>query len=131
MHPPLLGPEGMGKKPRTGGVQWADSCTRSCPAEHWQSTSSKDAAGELDDSPVCRAIARHLGLDISAEGRAAQNRRGIVIIIHGAPLTGTCGVGEPGQGCPGGPWCLAGGLKWADLGSTVHDAAPAFSLTMS
>uniref|UniRef100_A0A8C3CDK8 HYDIN protein n=1 Tax=Cairina moschata TaxID=8855 RepID=A0A8C3CDK8_CAIMO len=54
----------------------------------YSSTSSKDAAGELDDSPVCRAIARHLGLDISAEGRAAQNRRGIVIIIHGAPLTG-------------------------------------------
>ncbi|CAM9369081.1 unnamed protein product, partial [Bubo scandiacus] len=39
-------------------------------------------------SPVYRAIARHLGIDISAEGRVAQNRRGIVIIIHGAPLTG-------------------------------------------
>uniref|UniRef100_A0A8C2T888 HYDIN axonemal central pair apparatus protein n=1 Tax=Coturnix japonica TaxID=93934 RepID=A0A8C2T888_COTJA len=54
-----------------------------------QSTSgSKEAAGELDDSPVFRAIARHLGIDISPEGRAAQNRRGIAIIIHGAPLTG-------------------------------------------
>ncbi|NXS93719.1 HYDIN protein, partial [Jacana jacana] len=50
--------------------------------------SSKEATGELEDSPVRRAIARHLGIDISAEGRAAQNRRGIVIIIHGAPLTG-------------------------------------------
>ncbi|NXS73554.1 HYDIN protein, partial [Pandion haliaetus] len=58
-------------------------------AEHQQSTtSSKEAAGELDDSPVYRAIARHLGIDISAEGRAAQNRRGIVVIVHGAPLTG-------------------------------------------
>ncbi|NWH50429.1 HYDIN protein, partial [Fregata magnificens] len=57
--------------------------------EHRQSTaSSKEAAGELDDSPVYRAIARHLGIDISAEGRAAQNRRGIVVIVHGAPLTG-------------------------------------------
>ncbi|XP_015729352.1 hydrocephalus-inducing protein homolog isoform X2 [Coturnix japonica] len=57
--------------------------------EHQQSTSgSKEAAGELDDSPVFRAIARHLGIDISPEGRAAQNRRGIAIIIHGAPLTG-------------------------------------------
>ncbi|XP_053944033.1 hydrocephalus-inducing protein homolog [Cuculus canorus] len=58
-------------------------------AEHWQSTaSSVEAAGEQDDSPVYRAIARHLGIDISAEGRAAQKRRGIVVIIHGAPLTG-------------------------------------------
>ncbi|XP_074708612.1 hydrocephalus-inducing protein homolog [Strix uralensis] len=51
-------------------------------------TSSKAAAGELADSPVYRAIARHLGIDISPEGRAARNRRGIVVIIHGAPLTG-------------------------------------------
>ncbi|XP_074783220.1 hydrocephalus-inducing protein homolog isoform X2 [Athene noctua] len=57
--------------------------------EDWQSvTSSSVAAGEVTDSPVRRAIARHLGLDISAEGRTAQNRRGIVVIVHGAPLTG-------------------------------------------
>uniref|UniRef100_A0A672UG67 HYDIN axonemal central pair apparatus protein n=1 Tax=Strigops habroptila TaxID=2489341 RepID=A0A672UG67_STRHB len=49
---------------------------------------NKEAAGELDNSPVFRAIARHLGIDISAEGCAARNRRGIVIIVHGAPLTG-------------------------------------------
>ncbi|KAG8143780.1 hypothetical protein E2320_000954, partial [Naja naja] len=35
-----------------------------------------------------QAIARHLGIDISPEGRAARNRRGIAIIIHGAPFTG-------------------------------------------
>ncbi|NXE09199.1 HYDIN protein, partial [Lophotis ruficrista] len=58
-------------------------------AEHRQSAaSSKKAAGELDDSPVYRALARHLGIDISAEGLAARNRRGIVVIVHGAPLTG-------------------------------------------
>ncbi|KAM4672094.1 hydrocephalus-inducing protein homolog [Amazona ochrocephala] len=58
-------------------------------AEHWQrTTSSKEAAGVLDSSPVFRAIARHLGIDISAEGCAARNRRGIVVIVHGAPLTG-------------------------------------------
>ncbi|NXI70129.1 HYDIN protein, partial [Anseranas semipalmata] len=56
--------------------------------EHRQSTSSKEASGEQDESPVYRAIARHLGIDISAEGRAARNRRGIVIIVHGTPLTG-------------------------------------------
>ncbi|KGL84882.1 Hydrocephalus-inducing protein, partial [Tinamus guttatus] len=49
---------------------------------------SSEAVGELDDSPVTRAIARYLGIDISPEGRAAQNRRGIVVIIHGAPTTG-------------------------------------------
>ncbi|XP_075290236.1 hydrocephalus-inducing protein homolog isoform X2 [Opisthocomus hoazin] len=57
--------------------------------EHQQSTAgSKEAAGELDDSPVYRAIARHLGISISAEARAARNRRGISVIVHGAPLTG-------------------------------------------
>ncbi|NXL83544.1 HYDIN protein, partial [Alectura lathami] len=61
--------------------------------EHPQSTSgSKEAAGELDESPVNRAIARHLGIDISAEGRAARSRRGIVIIVHGAPLAGKTSV---------------------------------------
>uniref|UniRef100_A0A8C3Q1J6 HYDIN protein n=1 Tax=Chrysolophus pictus TaxID=9089 RepID=A0A8C3Q1J6_CHRPC len=55
---------------------------------HQRSTSSKEATGELDDSPVLRAIARHLGIDISPESREAQNRQGIAIIIHGAPLTG-------------------------------------------
>ncbi|XP_053255366.1 hydrocephalus-inducing protein homolog [Podarcis raffonei] len=49
---------------------------------------NKEAVGELDNNPVSKAIARHLGIDISPEGRAARNRRGIAIIIHGAPLTG-------------------------------------------
>ncbi|XP_059569698.1 hydrocephalus-inducing protein homolog [Alligator mississippiensis] len=58
--------------------------------ENWQSIdgSCQTAVGELDNNPVSRAIARHLGIDISPEGRAARNRRGIVIIVHGAPLTG-------------------------------------------
>ncbi|NXC39739.1 HYDIN protein, partial [Penelope pileata] len=57
--------------------------------EHQQSaSSSKEAAGELDDSPVQRAIARHLGIDSSAEGQMAHKRRGIVVIVHGTPLTG-------------------------------------------
>ncbi|XP_069510876.1 hydrocephalus-inducing protein homolog [Ambystoma mexicanum] len=46
------------------------------------------AVGELDNNPVSKAIARHLGIDISAEGHAAKNRRGITVIVHGAPLTG-------------------------------------------
>ncbi|KAM6324924.1 hydrocephalus-inducing protein homolog [Podargus strigoides] len=58
-------------------------------SEHRQSTaSSKGATGEAADSPVSRAIARHLGIDSSAEGHAARNRRGIFVIVHGAPLAG-------------------------------------------
>ena len=34
------------------------------------------------------AIARHLGIDLSPEGKAARNRRGIVCIVHGAPVSG-------------------------------------------
>lgn len=88
---PLPGPEGMAKRLSITGVQEADVGTVFCPAEHQQSaSSSKEASGELDDSPVLRAIARHLGIDISPESREAQNRQGIAIIIHGAPLTGAC-----------------------------------------
>lgn len=39
-------------------------------------------------TPVSRAIARHMGVDLSPEGLAARNRRGIAIIVYGAPLTG-------------------------------------------
>ncbi|XP_043935458.1 hydrocephalus-inducing protein homolog [Protopterus annectens] len=44
--------------------------------------------GELESNPVSKAIARHLGIDLSPEGLAARNRRGISIIVHGAPLSG-------------------------------------------
>ena len=47
--------------------------------------------GELEEiSPVSAAIARHLGIDLSQEGRAARNRCGIGIIVHGAPVSGKC-----------------------------------------
>ncbi|KAM9301954.1 hydrocephalus-inducing protein homolog [Gastrophryne carolinensis] len=46
------------------------------------------AVGELELNPVSQAIARHMGIDTSSEGQAARNRRGIGIIVHGAPLTG-------------------------------------------
>ena len=44
--------------------------------------------GQLEMTPVCRAIARHMCVDLSPEGLAARNRRGIAIIVYGAPLTG-------------------------------------------
>ncbi|NXI34967.1 HYDIN protein, partial [Galbula dea] len=68
------GEEGAEKRPRTGHQQ--------------SSSSSKEAMGELDESPVSRAITRHLGSRSSPEGRAARSRRGIILIIHGAPLAG-------------------------------------------
>ncbi|KAM6409238.1 hydrocephalus-inducing protein homolog [Rhynochetos jubatus] len=76
-------------KPECGEEEEEGVEKRRGTAEHRQSTaSSKESAGELDDSPVYKAIARHLGIDTSAEGRAARNRRGIVVVVHGAPLTG-------------------------------------------
>ncbi|KAM5208569.1 hydrocephalus-inducing protein homolog isoform 3-T4 [Hipposideros larvatus] len=49
---------------------------------------STEETGEIENSPVSKAIARHLGIDISAEGHMAKNRKGIAIIIHGTPLSG-------------------------------------------
>ncbi|KAG5849419.1 hypothetical protein ANANG_G00110200 [Anguilla anguilla] len=48
----------------------------------------RGAVGELVANPVSRALARHMGLDLSPEGQAARNRLGISIIVHGAPLSG-------------------------------------------
>ena len=51
-------------------------------------TTSSVGVGELEITPVSAAIARHLGIDLSPEGKAARNRRGIAIIVHGAPHSG-------------------------------------------
>ncbi|XP_078688637.1 hydrocephalus-inducing protein-like [Branchiostoma floridae x Branchiostoma belcheri] len=48
--------------------------------------------GELEITPVSASIARHLGIDLSPEGKAARNRRGIAIVVHGAPLSGKTGT---------------------------------------
>ncbi|XP_029646623.2 hydrocephalus-inducing protein-like [Octopus sinensis] len=44
--------------------------------------------GELEMTPVAAAITRYLGIDLSPDGQAARNRRGIAIIIHGSPFSG-------------------------------------------
>ncbi|XP_071959113.1 hydrocephalus-inducing protein homolog isoform X2 [Antedon mediterranea] len=45
--------------------------------------------GELQEiTPVSAAIARHLGIDLSPDGKAAMRRRGVSIIVHGAPVSG-------------------------------------------
>lgn len=49
---------------------------------------SSQKLGQLEMTPVARAIARHMCIDLSPEGLAARNRRGIAIIVYGAPLAG-------------------------------------------
>lgn len=49
---------------------------------------SSGKQGQLEITPVVKAIARHMSIDLSPEGFAARNRRGISIIVYGAPLTG-------------------------------------------
>ncbi|MGH0142284.1 UNVERIFIED_CONTAM: hypothetical protein FKN15_002866 [Acipenser sinensis] len=51
-------------------------------------SSSSIGVGDLDTTPVSKIIAKHMGIDLSPEGLAARNRRGIAIIVHGAPLSG-------------------------------------------
>jgi len=51
---------------------------------------SNTLAAELSDvSPLSAAVARHMGINLTPDGIAARNRRGVAIIIHGAPLSGT------------------------------------------
>jgi len=45
----------------------------------------------MEITPVSKAVARHLGIDLSPEGKAARNRRGIAVIVHGAPFSGRSG----------------------------------------
>ncbi|XP_052816168.1 hydrocephalus-inducing protein homolog isoform X2 [Mya arenaria] len=58
------------------------------PSEDGKESGSSVAVGEMEITPVSKAVARHLGIDLSPEGKAARNRRGIAIIVHGAPLSG-------------------------------------------
>ena len=43
---------------------------------------------DVELSPVGLAVARYLGVDFSPEAVAARGRRGLALIIHGAPLSG-------------------------------------------
>lgn len=51
-------------------------------------TSTSTGVGELEITPVSAAIARYLGIDLTPEGKAARNRRGIAVIVHGPPMSG-------------------------------------------
>jgi hydrocephalus-inducing protein len=46
------------------------------------------AVGDVEKNPVFDSIAQYLGIDLSVEGRAARNRRGVAMIVHGPPVCG-------------------------------------------
>jgi len=52
------------------------------------SSSNVLAAEMAEVSPLSAAIARHMGINLTPDGIAARNRRGIAVIVHGAPLSG-------------------------------------------
>ncbi|XP_025759455.1 hydrocephalus-inducing protein homolog isoform X1 [Oreochromis niloticus] len=48
---------------------------------------SSESLRQFEMTPVCRAVARHMGVDLSPEALVARNCRGIAIVVYGAPLT--------------------------------------------
>lgn len=46
------------------------------------------SVGDVEKNPVFDSIAQYLGIDLSVEGRAARNRRGVSVIVNGPPLSG-------------------------------------------
>jgi hydrocephalus-inducing protein len=49
---------------------------------------STNPVGDVERNPVFDSIARYLGIDLTLEGRAARNRRGVALVVHGPPLCG-------------------------------------------
>ncbi|XP_033625714.1 hydrocephalus-inducing protein homolog [Asterias rubens] len=81
-----------GEKPATEGAE--ESNKLQLPKNEDELQDKKDAAssvgvGELlEITPVSAAIARHLGIDLTPEGKASMRRRGVSIVVHGAPMSG-------------------------------------------
>ncbi|KAE8295968.1 Hydrocephalus-inducing protein Hy-3 [Larimichthys crocea] len=81
---------GTDEEKRTNESEEEMHTTSVKPAEQLVSEMTKEGSserlGQLEMTPVSRAIARHMCIDLSPEGLAARNRRGIAIIVYGAPL---------------------------------------------
>ncbi|XP_075181569.1 hydrocephalus-inducing protein homolog [Anomaloglossus baeobatrachus] len=71
-----------------GGSSTREAEEDTGPGENVCRNDGSKCVGDLERNPVSSAIARYMGIDTSIEGQAARNRRGIAIIVHGAPLTG-------------------------------------------
>ena len=71
--------------------QVASNLTAAQPPQTATNNSQANATslvGEIEKNPVFDSIANYLGIDLSPEGRAARNRRGVAMIVHGPPLSG-------------------------------------------
>ncbi len=74
------------ESPRPGAL--CPSGTAKRPEGEASRPTSEEGVSELEVTPVSMAIARYLGIDLSAEGKAARNRRGIALIVNGPPMSG-------------------------------------------
>uniref|UniRef100_A0A3B4VD89 HYDIN axonemal central pair apparatus protein n=1 Tax=Seriola dumerili TaxID=41447 RepID=A0A3B4VD89_SERDU len=83
-HPP----DGKEEELLASTVKTAELCEYNPFRNRMTSELSSERVGQLEMTPVSRAIARHMCVDLSPEALAARNRRGIAIIVYGAPLTG-------------------------------------------
>ncbi|XP_064020126.1 hydrocephalus-inducing protein homolog [Pogoniulus pusillus] len=90
-----------------------------------QSTrSSKKTREELEVSPFHRALAHHLGIAVPGAGAAAPQCKGIVVIIHGAPLTGGLRRLPQTRGvCRGTREAIGGSAAWAKQAPGLRAAA--------
>ncbi|NWW29248.1 HYDIN protein, partial [Falcunculus frontatus] len=66
----------------------AKAMGKGTPAHQRTVTSYPEPLVEVTGNPISRAVTSHMGVDPSAERRKAQQRRGIVVIVHGAPRAG-------------------------------------------
>ncbi|KAM9376112.1 hydrocephalus-inducing protein-like [Pholidichthys leucotaenia] len=78
------------KKPKEGVAHPEDPSSSVKPVEMFVSELTRQGSSgrfeQLEMTPVFRAIGCHMGFDLSPEGLAACNCRGIAIIVYGAPL---------------------------------------------
>ncbi|XP_062355740.1 hydrocephalus-inducing protein homolog [Cinclus cinclus] len=67
----------------------AEAIDKAAPAYHGAVTPSPEPMVEVTGSPISQAVMRHLGIDPSSERHEAQQDRGIVVIVHGPPRSGS------------------------------------------
>lgn len=75
--------------PQQQQQQQSQAQSNSTPStKHKPDEQNQPLVGDVEKNPVFDSIARYLGIDLSTEGRAARNRRGVAMIVHGPPLSG-------------------------------------------
>ena len=72
----------------SAGTDKTKSKSDTDPGNPKRDSTANLSVGDVDKNPVFDSIARYLGIDLSAEGKAARNRRGVSMIVHGPPLSG-------------------------------------------